>query len=57
MERRVMEGKVREKRREILTGDNNLEEADSSSPSMARVSKAKRGRRKFAKLIIAFVKG
>lgn len=48
---------ARERDREILTGDNNLVEAVSSSPSMARVSKAKRGPQKFVELIIVFVKG
>ncbi len=54
-----MEGVVRlcEGEIEILMEDNNLEEAVSSSPSMAQVSKAKRGPRKFVKLIIVFVKG
>lgn len=56
---RGMEGVVRlcEGEIEILMEDNNLEEAVSSSPSMAQVSKAKRGPRKFVKLIIVFVKG
>lgn len=38
---------------EMLTEDNNLGEADSSSPSMVQMSKAKRGSQK---LIITFVK-
>lgn len=57
MEHRGIEGGVHLCKREILREDNNLGEAVSSSPSMARVSKAKRGPREFVKLITVFVKG
>lgn len=46
-------GSKRWKKIEMLTEDNNLGEADSSSPSMVQMSKAKRGSQK---LIITFVK-
>lgn len=57
MRHRGMEGVVPLCKKEMLTEDNNRVEAVSGSPSMARVSKAKRGLRKFVKLITVYVKG
>lgn len=52
-----MEGVVPLCKKEMLTEDNNRVEAVSGSPWMARVSQAKRGLRKFVKLITVYVKG